>query len=53
MTKDELKALGLTDEQVEKITDDIGRNFVAKSQFNAKNRAERENRAKIGQAQAT
>lgn len=37
MTKDELKALGLTDEQVEKITDDIGRNFVAKSQFNAKN----------------
>ena len=36
MTKDELKALGLTDEQAEKIVGDLGKNFVAKSQFNAK-----------------
>ena len=36
MTKDELKALGLTDEQAEAIVNDLGKNFVAKSQFNAK-----------------
>ncbi|WP_418388948.1 phage scaffolding protein [Acidaminococcus intestini] len=36
MTKDELKALGLTDEQAEAIANDLGKNFVAKSQFNAK-----------------
>lgn len=37
MTKEELKALGLTDEQVEKINEDYGKNYVSKSQFNAKN----------------
>lgn len=37
MTKEELKALGLNDEQAEKIVEDYGKNFVAKSQFNAKN----------------
>ncbi len=36
MTKEELKALGLTDEQAEAIVNDLGKNFVAKSQFNAK-----------------
>lgn len=37
MTKEELKALGLTDEQVDKLVEDYGKNYVAKSQFNAKN----------------
>lgn len=36
MTKEELKALGLTDDQVAKISDDYGKNYVAKSQFNQK-----------------
>lgn len=39
MTKEELKALGLTDEQVAKVTEDYGKNYVAKSQFNEKNEA--------------
>lgn len=39
MTKEELKALGLTDEQVAKISEDYGKNYVAKSQFNEKNEA--------------
>lgn len=37
MTKEELKALGLTDEQAEKVFEDYGKNYVPKSQFNAKN----------------
>lgn len=37
MTKEELKALGLSDEQVGKITEDYGKNYVSKAQFNAKN----------------
>lgn len=37
MTKEELKALGLTDEQVAKITEDYGKNYVSKAQFNQKN----------------
>lgn len=37
MTKDELKALGLTDEQVDKVVADYGKNYVAKAQFNTKN----------------
>lgn len=36
MTKDELKALGLNDDQIAKVTADYGKNYVAKSQFNAK-----------------
>lgn len=36
MTKEELKALGLTDEQVEKVHEDYGKNYVPKGQFNAK-----------------
>lgn len=39
MTKEGLKALGLTDEQVTKISEDYGKNYVAKSQFNEKNEA--------------
>lgn len=39
MTKEELKALGLTDEQVAKVTEDYGKNYVSKSQFNEKNEA--------------
>ena len=34
MTKEELLALGLTDEQVAKIVDDQGRYFVTKARFN-------------------
>ena len=37
MTKDELKALGLTDEQVEAVVNDYGQNYVSKAQFNTKN----------------
>lgn len=37
MTREELKALGLSDEQVEKVVDDYGKNYVSKSQFNQKN----------------
>lgn len=37
MTKEELKALGLTDDQVAKIMEDQGKNFVSKTQFNTKN----------------
>lgn len=37
MTKDELLALGLTNEQADAINADIGKNYVAKSQFNQKN----------------
>lgn len=39
MTKEELKALGLNDEQVEKVYDDQSKNFVKKDQFNEKNEA--------------
>lgn len=37
MTREELKALGLTDEQIEKVAEDYGKNYVPKSQFNQKN----------------
>ena len=37
MTKEELKALGLNDEQIEKVAEDYGKNYVPKSQFNQKN----------------
>lgn len=37
MTKEELKALGLTDEQIEKVVEDYGKNYVPKNQFNQKN----------------
>ena len=37
MTREELKALGLSDEQIEKVVDDYGKNYVSKSQFNQKN----------------
>lgn len=37
MTKEELKALGLTDEQIEKVVEDYGKNYVTKTQFNQKN----------------
>nr|DAF77638.1 MAG TPA: minor structural protein [Caudoviricetes sp.] len=37
MTKEELKALGLTDEQITKVVEDYGKNYVAKTQFNQKN----------------
>ena len=37
MTKEELKALGLNDEQIEKVVEDYGKNYVPKNQFNQKN----------------
>lgn len=37
MTNEELKNLGLTDEQVEKVIEDYGKKYVTKSQFNEKN----------------
>lgn len=39
MTKEELKALGLNDEQIEKVVEDYGKNYVPKNQFNKKNDA--------------
>lgn len=50
MTKEELKALGLTDEQIVKVIEDYGKNYVSKSQFNEKNEAlkfEKEERGKL------
>ena len=35
MTKEELKALGLTDEQADAVVADYGKNYVSKPQFNA------------------
>lgn len=37
MTREELKALGLSDEQIEKVVEDYGKNYVSKGQFNQKN----------------
>ena len=37
MTREELKTLGLTDEQIEKVAEDYGKNYVTKNQFNTKN----------------
>nr|DAK42243.1 MAG TPA: minor structural protein [Caudoviricetes sp.] len=37
MTKSELLELGITEEQADKIVEDYGKNYVSKSQFNAKN----------------
>lgn len=37
MTKEELKDLGLTNEQIEKVVEDYGKNYVTKIQFNQKN----------------
>lgn len=36
MTKDELKALGLSDEQVAKVAEDYEKNYVEKSRYTAK-----------------
>lgn len=50
MTREELKALGLTDEQVQKVVEDYGKNYVSKAQFNEKNDAfkfEKEERGKL------
>ena len=37
MTKEELKTLGLNDEQIEKVVEGYGKNYVPKNQFNQKN----------------
>ena len=37
MTKEELLALGLTEEQAVKVVEDYGKNYVSKDQFNSKN----------------
>lgn len=41
MTKEELKALGLTDEQVTSVYDDQSKNFVSKGKFNETNEAKK------------
>ena len=41
MTKDELKALGLIDEQITAISEDYGKSFVAKTRFNEINEAKK------------
>lgn len=49
MTKEELKALGLTDDQVSKILDDQGKNFVTKTQINTKNEELKHAKAESGE----
>lgn len=36
MTKEQLQALNLTDEQINAIIEDYGKNYVSKAQFNEK-----------------
>ena len=53
MDKEALKALGLTDEQVAKIHEDYGKNYVTKAQFNERAgelKHEKEEREKTAKA---
>lgn len=49
MTKEELVTLGLTEEQAAKVVDDYGKNYVAKSQFNARNEELKLAKAKVAE----
>lgn len=47
MTKEELKALGLTDEQAEAVVADYGKNYVSKPQFNAQLQSLKDEKKKV------
>lgn len=49
MTKEELATLGLTEEQAAKVVEDYGKNYVAKSQFNARNEELKLAKAKVAE----
>ena len=47
MTKEQLQALNLTDEQINVIIEDYGKNYVSKAQFNEKNDAYKQAKQEI------
>lgn len=47
MTKEQLQALNLTDEQINAIIEDYGKNYVSKTQFNEKNDAYKQAKLEI------
>lgn len=47
MTKEELKALGVNDEQAEAIVADYGKNYVSKTQFNAQLQSLKDEKKKV------
>lgn len=47
MTKEQLQALNLTEEQINAIIEDYGKNYVSKSQFNEKNDAYKQAKQEI------
>lgn len=47
MTKEQLRALNLTDEQINAIIEDYGKNYVSKAQFNEKNDAYKQAKLEI------
>lgn len=47
MTKEQLQALNLTDEQINAIIEDYGKNYVSKAQFNEKNDAYKQAKQEI------
>ena len=47
MTKEQLLALNLTEDQVTAIIEDYGKNYVSKSQFNEKNDAYKQAKQEI------
>lgn len=47
MTKEQLQALNLTDEQINAIIEDYGKNYVSKAQFNEKNDAYKQAKLEI------
>ena len=47
MTKEQLQALNLTDEQINAIIEDYGKNYVSKTQFNEKNDAYKQAKKEI------
>ena len=49
MTKEELKALGVTDEAADKIVEDYGKNYVSKAQFNATNEEKKAAKTELAQ----
>lgn len=49
MTKEELKALGVTDEVADKIVEDYGKNYVSKAQFNATNEEKKAAKTELAQ----
>ena len=47
MTREELKSLGLTDEQAEAVVADYGKNYVSKPQFNAQLQSLKDEKKKV------